>query len=161
MSFTSIRNDKQRIEQKLGEQTFVGRYMLDTPGYGVNTMTFYEDPQIRMQKWGANLNMNQNTVDIESDLLTLSRKYNRDLIDVNDHKKNGITLQPYNWGVTKPYTDESRATHPAWQFRDIQNNRWEFPILNPLQGLEKRFNENIQTRILEKDYYVPTYPVPR
>ena len=157
MSFTSIRNDKQRIEQKLGEQTFVGRYMLDTPGQGID-LTFYEDPQIRMQKWGANLNMNQNTVDIESDLLTLSRKYNRDLIDINDHKKNGITLQPYNWGITKPYTDESRATHPAWQFRDIQNDRWEFPILNPQQGLEKRFNENIQTRILEKDYFVPTYP---
>ena len=158
MSFTSIRNDKQRIEQKLGEQTFVGRYMLDTPGYGVNTMTFYEDPQIRMQGFGANLC--ENYINLESDLLGMTRKTNRDLIDINDFKKNAVNAPPMAWGVSKPFVDESRATHPAWQYRDIQNNRWEFPILNPLNGIEKRFNENIQTRILEKDYYLPTYPVP-
>ena len=65
------------------------------------------------------------------------------------------------WGISKPTVDESRASCPAWQFRDIQNDRWEFPILNPQHGLEKGFNNNIQTRILEKDNFKSTYPILR
>ena len=135
--------------------------MLDKPGYGVNNMTFLEDPQIRLQGWGANLNMNQNPVDIESDLLTLSRKYNRDLVDVNDHKKHGITMQPVNWGTSSPIIDDSRASCPAWMFRDVVNNRWETPLLNPQNNIERPFNFDIQTRILEKDNFKVVYPTVR
>ncbi|MGA1048382.1 MAG: hypothetical protein ACO3UU_10240, partial [Minisyncoccia bacterium] len=37
--------------------------------------------------------------------------------------------------------------------------RWETPLLNTLNGLEKGFHENIQTRILEKDNHVTKTPV--
>jgi hypothetical protein len=158
MSFTRFSSDPARIKKQLEQQTFAGRYAIDVPGYGVDKMTFLEDPQIRLQGWGANLNMNQNPVDIESDLLTLSRRYNRDLVDINDHKKHGITMQSVNWGVSQPFIDESRSTHPAWMYRTVDNNRWEFPILNPQHGLEKPFNYDISTRILEKDNFKPVYP---
>ena len=161
MSFTRFSSDTARIQKSLEQTTFAGRYMLDKPGYGVDNMTFFEDPQIRLQGWGANLNMNQNTVDIESDLLTLSRKYNRDLVDVNDHKKHGITMQPLSWGTSNPIIDDSRASCPAWMFRDVENNRWETPFLNPQNNIERPFNFDIQTRILEKDNFKVVYPTVR
>ena len=37
--------------------THSGRYQLDVPGPGVK-MPFQDDAQIRMQKWGANLQTN-------------------------------------------------------------------------------------------------------
>jgi hypothetical protein len=48
---------------------------------------------------------------------------------------------------------ESRASHPAWMVRDREQARWEQPWLNPQAPIEKDFYDNIQTRILEKDYY--------
>ena len=155
MSFTRFSSDPARIKKSLDQTTFTARYMLDKPGPGMQ-MGFWEDPQIRMQGWGANLC--ENYLNLESDLLGLSRKMNRDLVDINDHKKHAAFAPPMAWGVSAPFVDESRASCPAFLFRSIENTRWENPILNPQNGLEKGFNENIQTRILEKDNFISTYP---
>jgi len=165
MSFTRQYDDPTKIKQQLQDTTFVGRYMLDKPGYGVSNLTFIEDPQIRLQNWGANINTNQPRTDIESDLFTLSRRYNRDLVEVNDHKKHGIVPTPANWGTTKPFVDESRASCPAWMYRTVENNRWEFPLINPQDHIERPFNYDVQTRIIEKDLFcrepaVPLRPLP-
>jgi hypothetical protein len=41
-------------------------------------------------------------------------------------------------------------------YRDLEHPRWETPIINPQANLEKPFHDNIQTRILEKDFYQPS-----
>jgi hypothetical protein len=151
MSFTRFYDDPNRIRKQLEQTTFTGRYMLNVPGPGID-LPFVEDPQIRMQKWGANLR--DNTVNLESDLFGMTRKMNRDLVEINDYQKNAVKSSETNWGVTKPFVEESRSSHPAWMYKSLEQDRWEYPILNPLHGIEKRFNENIQTRILEKDYYL-------
>jgi hypothetical protein len=151
MSFTRFYDDPNRIRKQLEQTTFTGRYMLDVPGPGME-LSFLEDPQIRMQKWGANLR--DNTVNLESDLFGMTRKMNRDLVEINDYQKNAVNSSGTNWGVTKPFVEESRASHPAWMYKSLEQDRWEYPILNPLHGIEKKFNENIQTRILEKDHYL-------
>ena len=155
MSFTRFHDDPARIKKQLEQTTFIGRYMLDCPGPGVN-LPFWEDPQIRMQKWGANLR--DNNVNLESDLRGMTRRLNRDLVDVNNHKDNAVVAPEVFYDKKNPFVDESRATHPAWMYRTVESNRWEFPMLNPQAGLDKPFPENIQTRILEKDYFVPKYP---
>jgi hypothetical protein len=156
MAFTRFRDDPVRIQKQLEESTFTGRYRLDTPGNGLD-LPFYEDPQLRLQGWGANFR--NNTVNLESDLLGLTRPLNRDLVDINDYKVNSVpTSQPY-YRSSQPFVEESRASHPAWMFRDLEHSRWETPFLNPLNGLEKGFHENIQTRILEKDLFKPSIPI--
>ena len=47
-------------------------------------MPFFEDPNVRLQQWGANLH--NNTVEFESELRGLKRPLNRDLLafDPND-----------------------------------------------------------------------------
>ena len=77
MAFTRFHDDPCRIKKDLQELTGLGRYMLNVPGNGVN-MPFMEDPYIRMQKWGSNLMTN--TVNLESDLMGLTRSSNRDCI---------------------------------------------------------------------------------
>jgi hypothetical protein len=154
MSFTRFHDDPARIQKQLQESTYLARYQLDTPGQGVE-LPFMEDPNIRLQGFGANV-FNKNTTQLESELFGITRRYNRDLFEANDYKKYGVTElgeKPY-FKSQQPFVEESRATHPAWLFRSADVNRWEEPWLNPLVGLEKPFHENIQTRILEKDYYL-------
>jgi hypothetical protein len=97
----------------------------------------------------------QNTTQLESELFGITRRYNRDLFVENDYKKYGVTDTGgiMTYASAQPFVEESRATNPAWMYRSADVNRWEEPWLNPLVGLEKPFHENLQTRILEKDYF--------
>jgi hypothetical protein len=158
MAFTRFNNDPARIQKRLQESTFAGRYQLNTPGQGMY-LPFLEDPNIRLQKWGANLR--DNGAQLESELFGLTRPLNRDLVGFNDYSRNQtkVTITPSSYYFREtPFVEESRASHPAWMYRDLEQSKWETPLLNPLAHLEKPFNANIQTRILEKDYFVPTVP---
>jgi hypothetical protein len=151
MSFTRFHDDPARIQKQLAESTFLGRYQLDTPGQGVD-LPFMEDPHLRLQKWGANLRTNG--VNLESDLLGMTRRVNRDFIDENNHLTYAVPAERRNFRNADPFIEESRASQPAWTYRDLEQTRWETPFLNPQANLEKKFHDNIQTRILEKDSYV-------
>jgi hypothetical protein len=153
--FTRFHDDEFRIKKQLEESTFMGRYQLNTPGNGTQ-MPFFNDPHIRMQYWGANLTTN--TVHLESDLFGLSRKSNRDLVDANDYKTHAAKTAQITYSQIDPFVEESRASHPAWMYRDCEQTRWEYPWINPQDNTECPFNWNIQTRILEKDHFVPRYP---
>ena len=156
MSFTRFHDDPHRIQKQIEESSFTGRYMLNTPGPGAN-LPFYEDPQVRLQKWGGNLQ--NNTVALESDLHGLTRPLNRDLTNDNNYKLNSVTSSRNSYSSVDPFVQESRASHPASMYKDLEQPRWESPLLNPLNGLEKGFHENIQTRILEKDNHVTKLPI--
>jgi len=156
MAFTRFHDDPSRIRKQVQESSFIGRYMLNKPGNGAD-VPFAEDPQLRLQGWGANLRTN--TINLESDLIGLTRKLNRDLVDINDYKQNAVWSRQASYSNTAPFVEESRATHPAWMYKDLDHTRWENPFLNPLNGIEKTFHDNIQTRILEKDSFVPKVPI--
>jgi hypothetical protein len=156
MSFTRFHDDPNRIQKQVLESSYAGRYALEMPGNGVN-MPFLEDVQVRIQKWGAN-RMNQ-TVNLESDLRGLTRILNRDRIDENEYHLTAVAMQPISYPNATPFVGESRASHPAWMYRDLEQPRWEEPWLNPLANLEKPFYDNIQTRIIEKDNFRPRIPI--
>jgi hypothetical protein len=44
-------------------------------------------------------------------------------------------------------------------YKDLEQTRWEQPLLNPLNGLDKQFVDNIQTRVIEKDNFTPKIPM--
>jgi hypothetical protein len=156
--FTRFNYDDARTQKALEQSTYSGRYMLNTPGQGVN-LPFQEDAQVRIQTWGANLA--NDAINVESDLRGLTRRLNRDNPDMNRY--DGPAAARYSqmsFPTADPFVNESRATHPAFLYRTVEMNRWETPIHNPQTNLEKGFHDNIQTRILEKDNYVPKVPVP-
>lgn len=156
MSFTRFHDDPYRIKKQLEETTYTGRYMLNTPGQG-DDLPFMQDPQLRLQKWGANLR--DNAINLESDLRGLTRPLNRDLVNQNNYRLQSAPSSTMNYKDTAPIVDESRATHPAWKYRDLEQLRWEQPILDPQANLEKKFPNNLQSRILEKDHFKPKVPV--
>jgi hypothetical protein len=151
MACSRYNNDPGRILKQNAMLTFAGRYALDVPGPG-GKMDFNADPHIRISKWGANFK--NNMMDINSDLRGLTRPLNRDLPEINSYEKHAVKPSSISYGETNYITDDSRATHPAWTFRDAEMNRWEQPLLNPLDQLEKPFHNNLNTRILERDYFV-------
>ena len=152
MSFTRIHDDPVRIAKQLEEWTFQGRYQLDRPGQG-DQLPFSEDVHVRLQGWGANLRTN--TIGLENDLLGLTRRLGRDNVAQNDFTKFAESSTLPSYTAAQPFVEESRASHPAWMYRDQEHPRWEFPWINPQAHVEKQFHDNIQTRILEKDNYVP------
>ncbi len=147
---TRFHDDPFRIKKQTEMSSFQCSYFLDTPGPGVN-LPFCSDPFIRAQTWGANLQTN--TVNLESDFRGLTRKLNRDDVNKNEYISHKASSNKVEYGTVDPFVEQTRATHPAWTYRSFDSNRWEQPIHKPQIFLEKQFHDNIQTRILEKDYF--------
>lgn len=148
MSFTRFYDDPVRVESRLDLSTFEGRYQLNRPGPGMD-MPFMEDPQLRLQKWGANLNTN--TVNLESDLRGLSRTLNRDNVQKNVYQTHSANTVVRSFPISESFVEESRSSHPAFMYRGLEQSVWEKPILDPQANLEKPFETNIQTRLLRRN----------
>jgi hypothetical protein len=147
MAQTSFRNDIARIKKELEMSTFQGRYQLSVPGPGID-MPFQEDPQIRLQSYGANLRTN--TIAIEDDLMGRNRQLTNVL---EEYKKYTPISNSIKYQSKNPFVQESRASLPAWTFRgmDQKYQRFEEPWINPQANIEMQFDYNIQTRLLEKN----------
>ena len=159
MSFTRFHDDPHRIRQHTEDSSYVGKYYLNTPSQGSH-MPFFEDPQIRLQRWGANMMFNG--MNIESDLRGLTRKLNHDSIQNNEYNNMACSQGRVSYSGSRDFltVDETRSSNPAWLLRGIEIPRWEEPIINPQANVEKRFIDNVQTRIVEKDSFQPTYSIP-
>ena len=155
MAFTRFHDDPYRIEKQLQESTDKGRYMLNVPGNGTN-MPVITDPYIRMQKWGGN--RMTNIVNLESDLMGLTRKTNRDCKKENDYTTNKASSSKINYPINEStITEQPRATNPAWTARDLEQVNWQILHFNPQNHACMDFNTNISTRIIEKENFV-TFP---
>ena len=149
MSFTRFHDDKCRIQKQMQEQTYTGRYMLNVPGNGID-MAFVEDPYTRLQKWGAN--WNQQAILIDNDLRGLNNKLTKDCYTHNKEWNKYSNISP-NYPVYQKTVQQSRTTNPAWEFRDMQQYRPDILFLNPQENTCIPFHNNLNTRMLEKDYY--------
>lgn len=151
MAFTRYHDDECRIEKQLQESTDQGRYILNVPGNG-SKPCYMEDPYIRLEKWGANLR--SNTINLESDLMGLTRDLNRDCLKENNYVSHEVKNQKIDYPNCQPITEQPRAIMPAWTARDLEQNNFDYPLLNPQENICYTFYNNISTRILEKDYYL-------
>ncbi len=157
MAFTRYNYDNCRTEKKLQQSSGPGRYMLDTPGQGLH-LPFVNDPQVRLQRWGANL-MSVNgghPIDIDSDLIGLTNNASKFSTKQKYPFNNNVNpkVKVHSYGVRNlPYTDESRATHPSWMYRDLEQSNRHPLFLNPQENVCMNFHNNLSTRILERDKY--------
>jgi hypothetical protein len=120
------------------------------PGNGEKPC-YIEDPQIIVQKWGANLRTN--FIQLESELRGIDRPLTRDCVKYKAHQTSNSETIEYPSSHTL-CTEQSRATNPAWWYRDLEQTDWGYPPLNPQENTCLPFNNNLNTRILEKDYFV-------
>ena len=82
--FARFNYDKERTIKQLEESTGPGIYVMNVPGNGISPY-YIADPQMRLEKWGANLK--SNSMSIDNQLRGLNRKLNRDSIKENYHLK--------------------------------------------------------------------------
>lgn len=153
MSLTRFYDDDARVKKQLEESLNVGLYHLDAPGNGLR-VPFLEDPQIRLQKWGANLRTN--TVDLESDFRGLNHKLKNDRKEYNKYTP---YTTPYVYSNEPAFIDESRATHPAWTFREKNKDRWFHSFHDVQDKAEIPFINNESTRYLAKEKFIQRVPV--
>ncbi len=109
-----------------------------------------------MQKWGANLRTN--VLGVEDDLRGMTRQLNRDYVKENNYKTHTEESNMKNYPTCNPFTEQSRATHPAWQVRDLEQVDWYILPLNPQENVCIPFHNNLSTRILEKDNFIAKPP---
>ena len=153
MSFTRFKYDDCRTKKELQQATDPGRWILNVPGNGSNPC-YIEDPQIIIQKWGANLRTN--TINLESDLKGVNRQLGRDCLGKDNYKSYNVENEAISYPTCNNlFTDQSRATNPAWWYRDVEQNNFSYPPLNPQQNVCLPFQNKLSTRILEKDYFTP------
>lgn len=162
MSFTRFRDDPDRIRKQLHQSTDVGRYVLNVPGQGDKPM-YAEDPYLRAQLWAGNIMTN--SVDIETELRGLSRTLSRDTPDNFHHAIRASQATRTNEMIACPTrggsaVEQSRVTHPAWMLRDIEQDNWKMLHFDPQEHVFRPFNNNLSTRILEKDNFKPRMDVP-
>ena len=154
MAFTRFHDDEARILKELQQSTGPGRWILNVPGNG-DKPSYMADPQIRIQNWGGYLMTN--SVNLESELLVLKRGLNHDCLDKNlyTNPDNKVITNKIDYPANKTLTTEqSRVTAPAWMFRDLEQVDWYTLPLNPQENTCMPFQNNLSTRILEKDYFV-------
>jgi len=154
MSFSRFYDDPCRIKKQNQESTGPGRYMLNKPGWG-DKPCFMDDTYIRMQEWGANLRTD--SINLESDLMGLSRTLTKDC-ESNNYKTAEVKSQKISYPTCNPFTEQSRVTNPAWWYRDLEQVDWYILPLNPQENTCIPFQNNLNTRILEKDYFVAEAP---
>jgi hypothetical protein len=153
MASTRFNYDECRTKKQLQQSTDPGRWILNVPGNG-STPCYMEDPQIRIQKWGANLRTN--AINVESELLGMNRQISKDYVQKDNFRNYSVPTQAIEYPTCSSLsTDQSRTTNPAWWYIDVEQVNWYYPPLNPQENTCLSFQNNLSTRILEKDYFTP------
>ena len=147
MAFTRLFYDKDQVQTRLNEDYNNINYIVNVPGNGEKPY-FIDDPHIRMQKFGGNLSYN--LVDINSSLLGLDNT----LSHCEIKHKNSDMFSKINFPVfEKAVTDQPRTMQPAWLLRDKEQINWQHLHYNPQIKAEINFDNNLSSRILEKNNY--------
>jgi hypothetical protein len=153
MANTRFKYDDARTMKSLQQSTDPGKWILNVPGNGSNPC-YMEDPQIIIQKWGGNLRTN--TINLESELRGVNRHISRDCLGKDNYQNYNVKSEAIQYPTCNNlFTDQSRATNPAWWYRDLEQVDWYSLPLNPQVNTCLPFQNNLSTRILEKDYFTP------
>jgi hypothetical protein len=152
MASTRFNYDPCRTIKNLQQSTDQGRYMLNVPGNG-DKPCYIEDPQIIIQKWGGNLRTN--CINLESELMGINRRQmGKDCLGKDEYTKHIVPSSEIQYPTCKNlYTEQSRAIMPPWTARDLEQVDWYVLPLNPQENTCMPFINNLNTRILEKDYF--------
>ena len=151
MSFTRFHDDPCRISKQLEESTNQGKYIMNVPGNGL-TPYYMEDPYIRLQKWGGNLQTN--VIEIENSFRGMNRPLNRDCVKENDYKNYEPNTRKIDYPKYGMFTEQPRAMMPAWNIIVNEQAKWDYLFYNPQNYTEIPFTSNVYSRITEKDDFV-------
>ena len=153
MAATRFFYDDCRTIKQLQQATDPGRWILNVPGNGEKPC-YIEDPYVRIQKWGGNLRTN--VIGLESELMGVNKPLSRDCLEKDNYKRFNVQSEEISYPKCNVnFTEQSRTITPAWMIRGTAQNNWEYPPHNPQANTCLPFQNNISSRIIEKDNFTP------
>lgn len=160
MSFNRLNSDTCQYKQTLAESVGPGEYQINTPPIACEPCYPYP-PSVRLQTSGDSVDTNSYMIDIDSELLNITRKASKCpskkyLPGCSDKNPAPLT----NWKDCFSPADETRTSNPPCNLRGTGWNRWEWLCLNPQDKVEMPFDFNINNRIVVKDNHRPCVPTP-
>ena len=120
MASTRISNDKLRIYKHVQQSTDVGKHIINVPGNGLD-VPFIEDPQVRMQLWGAN--RVNDTISVENSLLNIDRPLMRGCVNCPKSYYTQPDLSRMNYSQNTFAITDTSIIDPAWNLRDKEDTR--------------------------------------
>lgn len=179
MSFNRLPYDTCSYEQTLAETTGPGHYQLSTPPNSCSPC-HPTDVRIRLQSGGVALNKETNLIDIDSELIGISRNLTqcperKYLPDSDNSKLCGASggkypsLSKVTINSQKEHirfdncfngSEDTRLSNPPCNLRGTGWNRWEWLCKNPQANLEEPYDFQINTRILAKNNHRACIPNP-
>ena len=181
MSFNRLPYDTCSYKHNLAETVGPGVYQLLTPPNNCEPC-LPNDPYIRLQRQGVSLSKNTPLVDIDSELIGISRnlsdcpelkylpsKNNQSYCGAHSNKVVGCqknakvcvdNTNVINFKDCFKPTEDTRLSNPPCTLRGTGWNRWEWLCLDPQERVEIPFDYNIDNRIVVKDNHRPCIPTP-
>ena len=182
MSFTRSPYDICSYKYQLAETIGPGVYQLGRPD-NQTVPILPKDPRYIAQSSGVSINKNTSLIDIDSELIGISRN----LSECPDRKympdsnaniycgsqtgktRNGCnptdklcinTTQVINFNDNGLYTEDTRLNNPPATLRGTGWNRFEWLPMDPQDRVVQPFDYQINTKILSKDTHRPCIPNP-
>ena len=163
MSFNRLDYDTCAYKQELSESIGPGEYQLGTPHISCQDC-FSRDPQLILQRAGASVAKNVPMVDVDSELMNITRKLsncsgNEFIPQFNEKGEIDNSLEQTDFkdcGI--PTIENTRLSNPACNLRGTGWNRWEWLCDNPQERVLMPFDTNISNRLVVKDNHRPVVP---
>ena len=161
MSHSRILYDNCTTKADLNESIGPGIYQLETPPISC-TPCYPYPPSVRLQARGNSVNSNKKKIDVDSELLGITRKLSR--CSQNKFQPCGDRIQfgyecedeeITNWPDCFVPREDTRLSNPPCTLRGTGWNRWEWLCQDPQERVERPFDFNIQIEFCKRchDHY--------
>ena len=191
MSFTNLSYDKGAYTSVLNQSVGPGVYRLGEPSIscgknGENSQCYPYPPTVRLQRQGDSISKNNLLIDVDSELLGITRKLSEDpnkqfqpqcvdkVCSSGESCGQGVAgqcsgMKPgqragdedlRHWQDCYIPAEDTRLSNPSCNLRGTGWNRFEWLCLNPQDRVEIPFDHNISNRIVVKDNHRPCIPNP-
>ena len=165
MSFNRLNYDTCAYKHVLAESVGPGEYQINTPPISCEPC-FPKDPAYRLQRQGAAVVKNNRMIDVDSELMGITRLSTKcpSKKFLPKQNKNGEICEDQAINNFKdcdmPTSEDTRNSNPSCNLRGTGWNRWEWLCLDPQERVLIPFDYNISNRIIVKDNHRPCIPKP-
>jgi hypothetical protein len=153
MSFNRASYDPCTYKHDVTQSVNIGTYQLETPRPHCDPC-FVADPSVRIQRFGAASCAMPGLIDVDSELMGLTRRYTR---CPEPHSMSSCELKtPTECSFLA--REDTRLSNPPCTLRSTGWNRWEWLTDNPQLHAIPEFPMEIQYRLIVKDNHKPVVP---
>ena len=185
MSFTNLQYDKGAYKSEIEQSEGPGIYNIHKPRVSSKQCYPYP-PTVRLQEQGDSYFKNKSLIDVNSELLGITRYASLDPKEKYQplcNKNSCDTGHPCGQGVIGTCkglkkgqrvgdndlvklddcffeTESTRLSNPPCTLRGTGYNRWDWLCLNPQENCIIPFKHNVLQKQVEKDNFKPCYTTP-